>query len=332
MAKRHAQSGAPETSLPEERRLDLYYRMKLCRAVDDRLEILYRQGRIPGAVYSGKGQEGTHVGVTSALLPEDVLACTHRDLSAQLCKGLSLRRVFAQFFGKADGPTRGRDANSHVGDLDVGTFTAVSMLPSEYPLAVGAALAFQMRHEQRVAMAICGEGATANGTWHESLNLGAVWRLPVVFVVNNNQWAYSTRFDKHSPVPEVAARAAAYGIPGVRVDGTDVTAVAQAAAEAAERARGGGGPTLIESVSFRWRGHAGHDPAKYVPAAMRAEWEQRDPVAMFEARLLEQGVLTPERVEETEARIKAQIEDAIAFGKESPMPDPLTVEEGVFHE
>lgn len=310
--------------------LDLYYRMKVCRAVDERLEILYRQGRIPGSVYSGKGQEGTHVGVVSALRAEDVLSCTHRDLNAHITKGVSLRRIFAQFFGKVDGPTRGRDGNSHIGDLAVGTFTPVSMLPDEYPLAAGAALAYKLRREPRVAVAICGEGSTAMGPWHETLNLGAVWRLPVVFVVNNNQWAYSTAFDKHSPVASVAERAQAYGIPGVRVDGTDVVAVYRAATEAVERARAGEGPTLLEGVSFRFRGHAGHDPAKYVPKEMREEWEQRDPVVLFERRLLGEGLLTPERVEETEARVKAQIEDALEFAKNSPAPDPSTVTDGVF--
>lgn len=326
MARRQTE----KQTIPEDRLLDLYYRMKLCRAVDERLEILYRQGRIPGSVYSGKGQEGTHVGVVSALRGEDVLACTHRDLSAQITKGISLRRVFAQFFAKAEGPTRGRDGNSHVGDLQVGTFAAVSMLPDEYPLAAGAALAFKMRREPRIGMAICGEGATSAGLWHETLNMGGVWRLPVVFVVNNNQWAYSTPFDKHTPVASVAERAAAYGFPGVRVDGTDVLAVYRAATEAAERARSGGGPTLLESVSFRVRGHAGHDPAKYVPSEMREAWEARDPIARYELHLLDEGALTPERVEETEARIKAQIEDAIAFGKDAPLPDPATVEDGVY--
>lgn len=310
--------------------LDLYYKMRLCRAVDERLEILYRQGRIPGSVYSGKGQEGTHVGAVSTLRPDDVLAGTHRDLNAHITKGLSLRRVFAQFFGKVDGPTRGRDGNSHIGDLAVGTFAPVSMLPDEYPLAAGAALAFQMRREARVAMAICGEGSTAAGPWHETVNLGAVWRLPVVFVVNNNQWAYSTAFHKHSPVPTVAERAKAYGIPGVRIDGTDVVAVYRACAQAVERARGGEGPTLIESVSFRFRGHAGHDPAKYVPTEMREEWEAKDPVTLLEGRLLRNGLLTPERIEETDARVKAQIEDALDFAKNSPFPEGSTVTDGVF--
>lgn len=319
-----------EAEIAQDVLLDLYYRMKLCRAVDERLEILYRQGRIPGSVYSGKGQEGTHVGVTSALREEDVLSGTHRDLSVHLVKGLSLRRLFAQFFGKVDGPTRGRDGNSHIGDLDVGTFTPVSMLPAEYPLAAGAALAFQIRREPRVAMTICGEGATAHGLWHETLNASAVWKLPIVFVVNNNQWAYSTSFEKHTPTSTVAERATAYAMPGTRVDGTDVVEVYRAAVEAVERARSGGGPTLIESVSFRFRGHAGHDPAKYVPQEMRAEWEAKDPVVLFEKRLLGDDVLTQDRVEETETRIKAQIEDALAFAKDSPYPDPSTQEEGVW--
>ena len=171
----------------------LLYLLSLSRHVDERLETLYRQGKLPGAFYSGRGQEGTHVGAAYALMPEDSLFPTHRDLSAQLAKGLDLKRVMAQFWGRIDGYTRGRDGNSHIGDWKGSkTFTVLSNLPNAYPVAAGAALAYQMRGEPRVALAICGDGATSNGRWHECLNVSGIRRLPVVWVVNNNQFAYST--------------------------------------------------------------------------------------------------------------------------------------------
>src|ERR671930_799836 len=202
---------------------EILYLLKLCRYFDERMEALYRQGRLPGAIYSGRGQEGTHVGVAYALRPEDSLFPTHRDLNAQFAKGVELKRVMAQFWGRIDGYTRGRDGNSHMGDwYGARTFTVLSNLPSAYPPAAGAALAYKKRGQDRVAMAICGDGATSNGRWHECLNVSAIWQLPVVWVVNNNLYAYSTPNQLEMPVPTIAERAAAYGLPGMRVDGQDL--------------------------------------------------------------------------------------------------------------
>ena len=229
--------------LPDDRLKDMLYLLKLCRYFDERMEALYRQGRLPGAIYSGRGQEGTHVGVAFALEKDDSLFPTHRDLSAQLTKGLDLNRVMAQFWGRIDGYTRGRDGNSHIGDWDGNrTFTVISHLPIAYPVACGAALAYKRKGDRRVAMAICGDGSTSNGRWHEALNWSAVHQLPVVWVVNNNQYAYSTPNPLEFHVPTIAERAVAYGMPGVRVDGGNVVEVYEAALEAVERARDGGGP------------------------------------------------------------------------------------------
>src|SRR5438874_325720 len=219
---------------------DMLYLLKLARYVDGRMEALYRQGRLPGAIYSGRGQEGTQVGVVYALEPEDSLFPTHRDLNAQFAKGVELKRVMAQFWGRVDGYTRGRDGNSHMGDwFGSKTFTVLSNLPNAYPPAAGAALAYKLRSEDRVAMAICGDGATSNGRWHEAVNVSAIHKLPVVWVVNNNRWAYSTPNPLEFPVPTIAERASAYGIPGVRVDGGEVLEVYAAAKEAVDRARSG---------------------------------------------------------------------------------------------
>jgi TPP-dependent pyruvate/acetoin dehydrogenase alpha subunit len=318
--------------LGEDRLKDILYHLKRCRFFDERMETLYRQGKLPGAIYSGRGQEGTHVGVAAALRDDDSLFPTHRDLSAQLTKGLDLNRVMAQFWGRIDGYTRGRDGNSHIGDWSGNrTFTVISHLPIAYPVACGAALAYKRRGEDRVAMAICGDGATSNGRWHESLNFSAVFQLPVVWVVNNNLWAYSTPNNVEFPVGAIADRAGAYGMPGIRVDGQDVLDVYEAAGTAVERARRGDGPSLIESVSLRWKGHAGHDPAKYVPKEMLEEYMTfKDPVKRYQELLLRLGVVDENGMAEVEDRIKREFDEGYEYAQNSPLPEAEDVTKGLW--
>ena len=320
--------------LSDDQLKDILHKLKLCRYFDERMEALYRQGRLPGAIYSGRGQEGTHVGVVYPLRDDDSLFPTHRDLSAQLTKGLELRRVMAQFWGRIDGYTRGRDGNSHIGDWQGNrTWTVMSHLPIAYPVACGAALAYKRRGEPRVAMAICGDGATSNGRWHEALNVSAIYQLPVVWVVNNNLYAYSAPNPLEFPVPTVAERAGAYRMPGARVDGANVLDVYRAASEAVDRAREGGGPTLIESVSLRWRGHAGHDPAKYVPKELLEDYMQnKDPVKRFEELLRSNGVVDETTVKELDERIQQEFEEGYEFAQNSPFPEPGDVTKGLWVE
>ena len=332
--KADTKTARDERPLPDDRLKEMLYLLKLCRYFDERMEALYRQGRLPGAIYSGRGQEGTHVGVAFALEKEDSLFPTHRDLSAQLTKGLDLNRVMAQFWGRIDGYTRGRDGNSHIGDWDGNrTFTVISHLPIAYPVACGAALAYKRKGERRVAMAICGDGSTSNGRWHEALNWSAVHQLPVVWVVNNNQYAYSTPNPLEFNVPTIAERAVAYGMPGVRVDGGNVVEVFEAALEAVERARDGGGPTLIESVSLRWRGHAGHDPAKYMPDELLQRYmAEKDPVRNFEEYLLSEGVVTKEDIGEVQEHVEKAFNEGYAFAQASPFPESTDVTKGLWVE
>jgi TPP-dependent pyruvate/acetoin dehydrogenase alpha subunit len=320
--------------LSDERLREVLHLLKLCRYFDERMEALYRQGRLPGAIYSGRGQEGTHVGVAFALRADDSLFPTHRDLSAQLTKGLDLDRVMAQFWGRIDGYTRGRDGNSHIGDWQGHrTWTVMSHLPIAYPVACGAALAYQRRGEPRVAMAICGDGSTSNGRWHEALNTSAIFRLPVVWVVNNNQYAYSTPNTLEMPTPTIAERADAYGMPGIRVDAQDVLEVYRVAHEAVERAREDGGPTLIESVSLRWRGHAGHDPAKYVPKALLDEYmENKDPVRRYVDLLLAHEIVDDAALAEVDERVKREFDEGYAFAQASPFPVGAEATLGLFTE
>jgi pyruvate dehydrogenase E1 component alpha subunit len=320
--------------LPEAELERMLYLLMLSRYFDERTEALYRQGRLPGAIYSGRGQEGTHVGVVFPLRPQDSLFPTHRDLSAQLAKGLDLKRVMAQFWGRIDGYTRGRDGNSHIGDwFGSRTWTVMSHLPIAYPVACGAALAYQRRGQDTVAMGICGDGATSNGRWHEALNTSAIHRLPVVWVVNNNQFAYSTPNPLEFGVPTIAERADAYGMPGVRVDGGNVLEVYAAAKEAVDRARSGEGPTLIESVSLRWRGHAGHDPAKYVPKELLDEYmASHDPVANFQDWMLAEGLVDQDGIAQLDSRIQREFEEGYEFAQSSPYPEPEDATKGLWVE
>jgi TPP-dependent pyruvate/acetoin dehydrogenase alpha subunit len=316
---------------PEQLR-EILHHLKLARYFDERMEALYRQGRLPGALYSGRGQEGTHVGAAYVLRADDSLFVTHRDLTAQLTKGLNLNRVMAQYYGRIDGYTRGRDGNSHIGDWEgARTFTVISMLPDGYPPAAGAALAYKRSGRPNVALAICGDGATSNGRWHEAINVSAIHRLPVVWVVNNNQFAYSTPNQLEFAVPTIAERASAYGIPGIRVDGANVLDVYAAVNHASERARTGDGPSLIESVSLRWRGHAGHDPAKYMPPELLEEHQtNRDPVLRFQQLLQARGTIDEPAIAELQGRIEREFQEAYDFAQTSPLPVPEDVTRGLY--
>src|ERR671915_479703 len=259
--------------------------MLLMRATEDRALTLYRQGKVPGSYYDGRGQEAVSVGTAYALGPRDRACILHRDLGAHLVRGVRPGRVLAQMMGRAGGVTGGRDGNMHFGDRELGCVGMVSMLPDMALVACGLALSFQMRREPRVAMTWFGEGSTANGQWHEAMNVAGLRRLPIILILENNQFAYSTPNDHEFAVDPVE-RAAVYGFPGVKIDGNDVEAVFEAAAEACDRARSGKGPTLIECETMRMHGHGAHDDMSYVPKEMFEIWEKRDPIERYTARLV----------------------------------------------
>src|SRR4051812_30335017 len=274
--------------LTRDDRARLLRYMLLMRATEDRALTLYRQGKVPGSYYDGRGQEAVSVGAAYALGPRDRACVLHRDLGAHLIRGVRPGRVLAQMMGRATGITGGRDGNMHFGDRRLGCVGMVSMLPDMALVACGLGLAFQMRREPRVAMTWFGDGSTANGVWHEAMNVAGVRRLPIVFVLENNQFAYSTPNDHEFAVDPVE-RAAAYGFPGVKVDGNDVETVFEAAAEASERARLGGGPTLIEAVTMRMHGHGAHDDMRYVPKELFEQWSRRDPIDRHSQKLAADG-------------------------------------------
>jgi TPP-dependent pyruvate/acetoin dehydrogenase alpha subunit len=319
-----------EAGLDREDLLGIYRNMLTTRGIEERGHILYKQGKIPGSFYTGRGNEASSVGVATAMAPNDVGTPLQRDMGVHVTRGLEPWRVFAQYMGRADGPTRGRDGNVHIGDASLGLHAMVSHLPAMLPVAVGMALAFRIREEKRIAVAWCGEGAAARGDAHEGMNLAGVRKLPVVFVIDNNQWAYSTPSYLEYPVEHLADRAASYGFEGVVVDGTDVLAVYREAKRAIEKARDGGGPTLIESVTLRMEGHAVHDDAFYVPRELFEEWAKRDPIERYRSWLREHADMTDEEEDEITSGVKRLLNDAVQRAEESPLPDPSTLVDGVF--
>jgi TPP-dependent pyruvate/acetoin dehydrogenase alpha subunit len=288
---------------------------------------LYRQGKVPGSFYDGFGQEAVSAGATWAMGARDRLCILHRDLAAHIIRGVDPVRIFAQYMGRDTGITRGRDGNVHFGDRTKGCVGMVSMLPDMMLIATGLAMAFKMRGEQRVAMTWFGDGSTSRGDFHEAMNWAGVQKLPVIFVLENNQYAYSTPTASQFAVDPVE-RAAAYGFPGETVDGNDVEAMFEATRRARERALAGEGPTLLEAVTMRMHGHAAHDDMKYVPKEQVEEWRQKDPIDRQETRVREAGVDTAALREEIRAAIDAGTEEALAM----PMPDPGTATDRLFHD
>jgi TPP-dependent pyruvate/acetoin dehydrogenase alpha subunit len=310
--------------------LRIFETMVMTRAVEDRMVSMYRSGDLLGSLYTGHWHEAISVGSASALRSDDFLSPIHRDLGAHLWRGMDPAQVMASFMGKATSPTGGRDGTLHYGRLDLNIYNLPSHIPDNYPVALGFAFAFQYREQDGVSLAFCGDGSTSEGNFHESLNIAAAMKLPCIFVVENNQYAYSTPVRLQSAVKEYAVKAQAYGMPGVTVDGTDVLAVHDATSEAVARARAGEGPSLIEGVTMRMHGHAEHDPADYVPRELLEEWQKRDPVALFENVLLEHGIIDEETASRTRDAARQKAIEARKKALSDPLPDPATVEQGVY--
>jgi TPP-dependent pyruvate/acetoin dehydrogenase alpha subunit len=326
MATETARSAVADHLTLDDRVALLRY-MLLMRGIEERAMTLYRQGKVPGSFYDGFGQEAVSAGAAFAMGPKDRLCVLHRDLAAHLVRGVTPARIFAQYMGRAGGVTGGRDGNVHFGDWRVGCVGMVSMLPDMMLVATGMAMAFKLRREQRCALTWFGDGSTSRGDFHEAMNWAGVQKLPVIFVLENNHYAYSTPLEAQFAVDPVH-RAEAYGFPGLSVDGNDAEAVFEATREARERALEGAGPTLIECVTMRMHGHAAHDDMKYVDKARLEEWRRKDPIERQEARLRDLGADVEAVRAEVSAEIEAGVEEALAM----PMPDPATATDGVFCE
>jgi TPP-dependent pyruvate/acetoin dehydrogenase alpha subunit len=308
--------------LSPEQLLDMFYWLKLVRAFDERLSVLVRQGKVRSGVYTGIGQEAIVVGTCFALRREDFVCPLHRDLGVFLMKGVEPKTMMAQMFAKTTGLSKGRDSALHSGVTELGIFGNTSMLGANLPVAAGIAYTFKMERTDNVVVAYFGEGASNVGDFHEALNFAGVQRLPVVFICENNQYAYSVPLEKSMAIDDVAIRAESYGFDGVAVNGNDVLAVYQATQGALARARSGDGPTLIECKTYRWHGHSEHDKAFYRSDEELAMWKSRDPIPTFTTYLKGLHVLTDDKQADVENRVKQTIDDAADFAMNAPDPDP----------
>jgi len=317
---------SPSAHLTPDDRVGLLRAMLLMRAIEERAMNLYRQGKVPGSFYDGFGQEAVSVGATWAMAGPDRLCVLHRDLGAHLVRGVQPANILAQYMGREAGITSGRDGNVHFGDPRTGCVGMVSMLPDMMLVAAGMAMAFKLRREARCALTWFGDGSTSRGDFHEAMNWAGVQHLPVIFILENNQFAYSTPIKQQFAVNPVE-RAAGYGFPGVSVDGNDAEAVFEATRVARERAIAGGGPTLIEAVTMRMHGHGAHDDMKYVPKALVEEWRQKDPIDRQSARVAALGI----DVDALRAEVRAEVDAAAKTALAGPMPDPATATDRLFH-
>ena len=317
--------------LTRQQYLDLYYYMRLNRAVEDTMVKLFRQNKIVGGLYSSLGQEAISVGSAYALEKKDWLAPMIRNIGALLVKGVPPRDIFMQHMAKYDSPTKGKDGTSHFGDLDnLHIVSPISMLGDLIPVMAGVAIAGRYLGQKIVAMTWIGDGGSSTGVFHEGLNFAATQKAPFVLILENNLWAYSTPVRRQVPLENLADRAKAYGIGSYIVDGNDVVAMYKTAKEAVEHARAGEGPILIEAKTFRRLGHAQHDPAEYVPKEMRAYWEARDPILLYEKFLMSEKLLDAKGKKEIEEKIDALLQKERDFAENSPMPPAEFAAEGVY--
>jgi TPP-dependent pyruvate/acetoin dehydrogenase alpha subunit len=327
---------APAPRISDQEALDLYYWMVLTRATEERALNLYRQGKLPGSYYTGRGQEAISVGMAMPLrrgADGDWLSPWIRDLGSYLVHGVPVWRMFAQFMGKEGSTTRGKDGNLHIGGKEWNIPCQVSHMADMIPLTVGAALAYKQRGEGRVAVTSFGDGATSRGDFHEGLNIAAVLEVPAVFVAENNRWAYTTPISKQTKVTDLYKKALGYGIPAVEVDGNDVIAVYTAMTEAVAHCRAGRGPRFIECKTYRMAGHAAHDKYEsYMPMELLAEWSDKDPLKRLEQALREDRAIDDQQLEGIRSRVKDEVLEAVERADADGFADPAEAHEGVFAE
>lgn len=311
--------------------LELYQTMLTIRRFEERCNALYMQGKIPSTLHLYIGQEAVATGVCAHLRPTDYLASTHRPHGHAIAKGVSMKAIMAELYGKSTGCCKGKGGSMHVGDMRVGMFPAIAIVGAGIPIAAGAALAHKRLGTDGVAVSFFGDGAANEGAFHEGLNMAAIWDLPVIFVCENNLYAASTPFKTAFKIKGVSERAAAYGMPGEQVDGNDVLAVYETAGRAIARARQGGGPTLLECLTYRQCGHSRSDPRTYRSKDEEAEWSKLDPILRLGERLVQDGTATTAKLQEVENKVTQAIDEAVAFAEASPVPLPTDTLTDVFY-
>jgi len=321
-----------EADLPREQLVEWLYRMYLIRAFEETVEQLYAAGKMHGTMHLSIGQEAVAVGAIAALRPDDYITSTHRGHGHAIAKGQDIRAMLAELLGKETGVCRGRGGSMHLADLERGNLGANGIVAGGIPIAVGAGLSIRLQGQDRVVLCFFGDGAANHGNFHEGLNMAAIWRLPVVFLCENNQYAMSMPVQRAMAIPRVSDRAAAYGMPGETVDGMDVRAVYRAVRAAVERARRGEGPTLIEAVTYRYKGHSKSDRQVYRTKEEVQAWMARDPIARFRSWLIARGWLSEAEAAELEARARQAVEEALRSAEGDPEPSVASLAEGVYAE
>ena len=316
--------------LTREQKLDLYRYMRLNRVVEERLVNLYRQGKVVGGLYRSLGQEATSVGSAYALQKGDIVGPLIRNMGVVLVMGYSPRDVMTQYMARGTSPSGGKDCNLHFGRPERGVISPISMLGALIPVMAGIALAGRLQKKNLVTMTWIGDGGTSTGAFHEGLNFAAVQKLPLVVIAENNGWAYSTPFKKQTAAPTLVAKAVAYGIPGEQVDGNDVFAVYDAARRAVDRAREGGGPTLVEAITYRMKGHAEHDGQTYVPKEELEEWRRKDPIERCATTLVSSAAVTAEELAAIDRSVAEDVDREVEAAEQSPMPTPDDALRGVY--
>lgn len=313
-----------------EKLIWMYKKMVEIRQFEERIRFLFLEGKMPGTIHQYIGMEACAVGVCSALQKDDVIASTHRPHGHAIAKGLSIKEMMAELFGKSTGCCRGKGGSMHIGDLEKGMITAIAIVGANIPIVVGMALAFKIRGEKRVAVSFFGDGATNEGAFHEGLNMAAIYNVPAVFVCENNLYGASTPIKLVTKIENIADRGSAYGIRSDIGDGMDVIDVYNHAKRAIDAARAGQGPTLLEFKTFRLCGHSRRDPCNYMSDEEKAYWKSRDPIPNFEKRLLENGILSQEQLIKIKDEVEREIDEAVEFAEESPFPDPEDTLRGLY--
>jgi len=315
----------------KEKKIEMLWSMLLSRRFEEELtELCKIQGKIPGMMILCTGQEAVGSGVCAALAPEDVIISNHRSHNHLLAKGADPRALMAEVHGKSTGCNKGKSGTLHLAVPEVNAPCTTTVVGGGPPIAVGTAFAQHYRNENNVTVCFFGDGAADEGSFHEALNLASLWRLPVIFVCENNLYAGAQRYEEHTRVKDIADRAAAYAMPGEVVDGNDVVAIYEAARKARDLAVAGRGPTLIECKTYRWRGHGEADHQVYQPKDEIAKWKEKCPIPRLRDELLSRGLVSAEQLQEMEAKIDGIVEDAVRFAEKSPYPAPEEALEDVF--
>ncbi|MBL1229924.1 thiamine pyrophosphate-dependent dehydrogenase E1 component subunit alpha [Enterococcus sp. BWB1-3] len=320
-----------EAQLSDEQLKEIFETMWTIRFFDEKVDQLFAKGVIHGTTHLAVGQEATAAGSGAVLRKTDWITATHRGHGQTIAKGTDIQAMMAELFGRTTGTNKGKGGSMHIADLDTGNLGANGIVGGGFPIAAGAALTCKMKGQDTIALAYAGDGSTNEGSFHESLNLAAIWDLPVIFFIENNQYGMSGSVKKMTRVEHLSDRATAYGMEGVTIDGNDLIEVINTTCKAVEKARRGEGPTLIEALTYRWKGHSKSDAKKYRTKDEEADWRKnKDPIQLAKERFIESGIFTEEEAEAIRLHAKQAIEEAVVFAEKSPMPALDTLYENVY--